>query len=54
MHDVSLLHLFGHPRDERIRRKALRRLRRRAVDLAHHDVLAPVGIDAELDQPGKF
>jgi len=54
MHHVVLLHLLGHPRDEGLWRKALGRLRRRAVDLAHHDVLAPVGIDAELDQPVQF
>jgi len=54
MHHVVLLHLLGHPRDEGLWRKALGRLRRRAVDLAHHDVLAPVDIDAELDQPVGF
>ena len=54
MHHVGLLHLLGDPRDERLRREALRRLRRGAVDLAHHDVLAPMHVDAKLDQAVEF
>ena len=49
--EFGLLLLPGH---EGCRRKALGRLRRSAVDLAHYDVLAPVDIDAKLDEPVQF
>ena len=51
VHFVGQLGLFLRPSDERFRRESLRRLRRGAVDLAHDDLLAPVHVNAQLDQP---
>jgi hypothetical protein len=54
VHLVGQLDLFGHPGDERLRRKALRRLRGTSVDLPHDDVLPPMHIDAEFDHAVWF
>lgn len=48
------LRLLLRPRDELIRREVLRRLSRGTVDLTHDDVLPPMYLDAELDQPAWF
>jgi hypothetical protein len=49
MHHVGLLNLLGNPRDKGLRGETLRWLRSSAIDLTHHDVLAPMHIDPELD-----
>jgi hypothetical protein len=54
VHFIGQRDLLGRPRDKRLRRETLRRLRRSAVDLAHDHVLAPVHINAQLDQPVWF
>jgi len=54
VHFVGELGLLLRPSDELLRREALRRRWRSAVDLAHDDILPPVHVDAELDLPVWF